>query len=42
MCDKQGEVLADGMTVQPLADHLKQHWPTLRERLLAENRQHQR
>ena len=26
---------ADGMTVQQLADHLKQHWPTLRERLLA-------
>lgn len=25
----------DGMTVQQLADHLKQHWPTLRERLLA-------
>lgn len=27
---------ADGMTVQQLADHLKQHWPTLRERLLAD------
>lgn len=26
---------ADGMTVDQLADHLKQHWPTLRERLLA-------
>ena len=26
---------ADGMTVAQLADHLKQHWPTLRERLLA-------
>ncbi|WP_373190917.1 group II intron reverse transcriptase/maturase [Halomonas sp.] len=26
---------ADGMTVHQLADHLKQHWPTLRERLLA-------
>ena len=26
---------ADGMTVQQLADHLKRHWPTLRERLLA-------
>lgn len=26
---------ADGMTVQQLADHLKQYWPTLRERLLA-------
>lgn len=26
---------ADGMTVPQLADHLKQHWPTLRERLLA-------
>ncbi|MCG6658486.1 group II intron reverse transcriptase/maturase [Halomonas campisalis] len=26
---------ADGMTAQQLADHLKQHWPTLRERLLA-------
>ncbi|WP_232090288.1 group II intron reverse transcriptase/maturase [Billgrantia diversa] len=25
---------ADGMTVHQLADHLKQHWPTLRERLL--------
>ena len=26
---------ADGMTVSQLPDHLKQHWPTLRERLLA-------
>ncbi|QNI01754.1 group II intron reverse transcriptase/maturase [Halomonas sp. SH5A2] len=26
----------DGMTVHQLADHLKQHWPTLRERLLAD------
>ncbi|MGM0982155.1 MAG: group II intron reverse transcriptase/maturase [Pseudomonadota bacterium] len=26
---------ADGMRVQQLADHLKQHWPTLCERLLA-------
>ncbi|MFY0992978.1 group II intron reverse transcriptase/maturase, partial [Halomonas sp. C05BenzN] len=26
---------ADGMTVDQLADHLKQYWPTLRERLLA-------
>ncbi|MDZ7851767.1 MAG: group II intron reverse transcriptase/maturase [Halomonas sp.] len=26
---------ADGMTVRQLADHLKEHWPTLRERLLA-------
>ncbi|MDV6319370.1 group II intron reverse transcriptase/maturase [Chromohalobacter sp. HP20-39] len=26
---------ADGMTVQQLVDHLKVHWPTLRERLLA-------
>ncbi|SFU71851.1 group II intron reverse transcriptase/maturase [Halomonas korlensis] len=26
---------ADGMTVHQLADHLKQQWPTLRERLLA-------
>ncbi|MBE0490581.1 MAG: group II intron reverse transcriptase/maturase [Halomonas sp.] len=26
---------ADGMTVHQLADHLKQHWSTLRERLLA-------
>ena len=26
---------ADGMTVHQLADHLKQYWPTLRERLLA-------
>ena len=26
---------ADGMTVHQLTDHLKQHWPTLRERLLA-------
>ena len=26
----------DGMTVQQLADHLKQHWPRLRERLLAD------
>tara|TARA_R110000824_G_scaffold400643_1_gene608567 strand:+ start:8762 stop:10150 length:1389 start_codon:yes stop_codon:yes gene_type:complete len=26
----------DGMTVQQLADHLKQHWSTLRERLLAD------
>jgi RNA-directed DNA polymerase len=26
----------DGMTVSQLADHLKQHWPTLRERLLAD------
>ncbi len=26
---------ADGMAVQQLADHLKQRWPTLRERLLA-------
>ncbi|MFC0268909.1 group II intron reverse transcriptase/maturase [Kushneria aurantia] len=25
----------DGMTVHQLADHLKQYWPTLRERLLA-------
>ncbi|MBD3897416.1 group II intron reverse transcriptase/maturase [Halomonas sp. ML-15] len=25
----------DGMTVHQLADHLKRHWPTLRERLLA-------
>lgn len=24
------------MTVHQLADHLKQHWPTLRERLLAD------
>ncbi|MEX1164637.1 MAG: group II intron reverse transcriptase/maturase [Nitriliruptor sp.] len=27
---------ADGMTVHQLADHLKQYWPTLRERLLAD------
>ena len=26
----------DGMTVHQLANHLKQHWPTLRERLLAD------
>ena len=26
---------ADGMTVHQLADHLKEYWPTLRERLLA-------
>ncbi|WP_281103813.1 reverse transcriptase domain-containing protein [Vreelandella jeotgali] len=26
---------ADGMPVDQLADHLKQYWPTLRERLLA-------
>lgn len=26
----------DGMTVHQLADHLKQYWPTLRERLLAD------
>ncbi|WP_404296555.1 hypothetical protein [Halomonas sp.] len=26
---------ADGITVEQLADHLKQYWPTLRERLLA-------
>jgi len=26
---------ADGMTVDQLADHLQQYWPTLRERLLA-------
>jgi len=26
---------ADGMTVVQLADHLKRHWPVLRERLLA-------
>ena len=26
---------ADGMTVDQLTDHLKQYWPTLRERLLA-------
>ena len=26
---------ADGMTVQQLADHLKQHWSALCERLLA-------
>ena len=26
----------DGMTVHQLASHLKQHWPTLRERLLAD------
>jgi len=26
---------ADGMTVSELADHLKQYWPTLRERLLS-------
>ncbi|WP_460541416.1 group II intron reverse transcriptase/maturase, partial [Halomonas garicola] len=26
---------ADGMSVDQLADHLKQYWPTLRERLLA-------
>ena len=31
----QGAPGADGMTVGQLADHLKQHWPTLRERLLA-------
>jgi RNA-directed DNA polymerase len=31
----QGAPGADGMTVQQLADHLKQHWSTLRERLLA-------
>ena len=31
----QGAPGADGMTVHQLADHLKQHWPTLRERLLA-------
>ncbi|WP_447042433.1 group II intron reverse transcriptase/maturase [Vreelandella sp. H-I2] len=26
----------DGMTVQTLVDHLKQHWPTLREQLLTD------
>ncbi len=31
----QGAPGADGMTVDQLADHLKQYWPTLRERLLA-------
>ncbi|BCB73032.1 hypothetical protein HMEPL2_33830 [Vreelandella aquamarina] len=28
----QGAPGADGMTVDQLADHLKQYWPTLRER----------
>lgn len=31
----QGAPGADGMTVHQLADHLKEHWPTLHERLLA-------
>ncbi|MCL7940713.1 group II intron reverse transcriptase/maturase [Halomonas sp. ATCH28] len=31
----QGAPGADGMTVHQLADHLKERWPTLRERLLA-------
>ena len=31
----RGSPGADGMTVQQLAGHLKQYWPTLRERLLA-------
>jgi len=32
----KGAPVVDGMTVHQLADHLKQHWPTLRQRLLAD------
>src|SRR5690554_5550409 len=35
MIANKGAPGADGMPVHQLADHLKQHWPTLRERLLA-------
>src|SRR6266550_2294766 len=31
----QGSAGVDGMTVQQLPEHLKQHWPAIREQLLS-------
>src|SRR5690242_20401791 len=31
----KGSAGVDGMTVQQLAEHLKQHWPAIREQLLS-------
>lgn len=33
--DNKGSAGVDGMTVQQLPEHLKQHWPVIREQLLS-------